>query len=245
MTDHFDPSEQETQELLPKTKSDMSDYTEDTMADPEGVAKRITKADVDLPDFFYKRYDLDDFGRPTFKVSHVNEIMKVFDAKVNTPMAFNSDNAEKELEYFDQQCNSIIEGCLPLLEVDAPATGISMLQLTTRTWAEFVSVVYEYKDSMVGLSNEEIPDWLVEREEKMAQLGRKARLLSQAVSAMDNKFGLSSTSLNRDRVQTEVERRLQRLAEWNFNKHANTTGKVVRELNAQAVDHMNSIADSV
>ena len=42
MADHFDPSEQETQELLPKTKSDMSDYTEDTMADPEGVEKRIT-----------------------------------------------------------------------------------------------------------------------------------------------------------------------------------------------------------
>ena len=96
---------------------------------------------------------------------------------------------------------------------------------------------------MSGVS--EIPDWLIEREEKMAQLGRKARLLSQAISSMDDKFGLSSTSLNRDRVQAEVERRLQRLAEWNFNKYANSSGKVARELNAQTVEHMNTIAASV
>lgn len=244
MADHFDPSEQETQELLPKTKSDMSDYTEDTMADPEGVEKRITKADVDVPDFFFKSYDLDDFGQPTFKKSRVNEIMKVFDAKVGTPMTFRTDiSLESEQEYFDQQCNDIVNGTLPLLEVDAPATGISLLQLCTRTWAEFVSVVYEYTDAMSGVS--EIPDWLIEREEKMAQLGRKARLLSQAISSMDDKFGLSSTSLNRDRVQAEVERRLQRLAEWNFNKYANSSGKVARELNAQTVEHMNTIADSV
>jgi hypothetical protein len=79
----------------------------------------------------------------------------------------------------------------------------------------------------------------------MAQLGRKARLLSQAISSTDDKFGLSDTSLKRDRVQAEVERRLQRLAEWNFNKYANSSGKVAKELNAQIVDHMNSIADSV
>ena len=239
----FDPSEQETQELLPKTKSDMSDYTDDTMADPEGVEKRITKADVDVPDFFFKSYDLDDFGQPTFKKSRVSEIMKVFDAKVNTQMTFKGDNAEKEQEYFDQQCTAIAEGLMPLLEVDAPATGISFLQLCTRTWAEFVSVVYEYTDAMSGVS--EIPDWLIEREEKMAQLGRKARLLSQAISSMDDKFGLSNTSLKRDRVQAEVERRLRRLAEWNFNKYANSSGKVARELNAQTVEHMNTIADSV
>ncbi|HAI38512.1 MAG TPA: hypothetical protein DCM40_10485, partial [Maribacter sp.] len=97
------------------------------------------------------------FGQPTFKKSRVSEIMKVFDAKVNTQMTFKGDNAEKEQEYFDQQCTTIAEGLMPLLEVDAPATGISFLQLCTRTWAEFVSVVYEYTDAMVGIS--EIPDW--------------------------------------------------------------------------------------
>ena len=79
----------------------------------------------------------------------------------------------------------------------------------------------------------------------MIQLVRKARLLSQAISSMDDKFGLSNTSLKRDRVQAEVERRLQRLAEWNFNKYANSSGKVARELNTQTVEHMNTIADSV
>ena len=71
-SEHFDPSEQETKELLPKNESDMSDYTEDTNADPEGAEKRSARADIQLPDYWYKKYALDDFGKPTFNKNVVN-----------------------------------------------------------------------------------------------------------------------------------------------------------------------------
>ena len=43
---------------------------------------------------------------------------------------------------------------------------------------------------------------------------------------MDDKFGLKAISISRTRVQQEIERRLQRLAEWNYNQHADKSGAV-------------------
>ena len=62
MSGIFDPSEQETKELLPKNKSDMSDYTEDTIADAEGVLARQTRADIVLPDWYFRKFALTDLG---------------------------------------------------------------------------------------------------------------------------------------------------------------------------------------
>ena len=94
------------------------------------------------------------------------------------------------------------------------------------------------------MKDDDIPDWLVEREQKMLDLGRKARMLSQAIEALDNEFGLKDTKINKSRVQKAVEDRLQRLAEWNFNQQADASGKVKREMNAQASAHMQSIVDN-
>ena len=60
----------------------------------------------------------------------------------------------------------------------------------------------------------------------MLQLGRKARMLSAFLNKMDNKFGLKDISISRTRIQQEVERRLQRLAEWNYNQHADKSGAI-------------------
>ena len=69
----------------------------------------------------------------------------------------------------------------------------------------------------------ELPDWLIEREDKMLQLGRKARLLSSALEKLDDKFGLKDVSIKADRVKTQVELRLQRLAEWNYKNIVDTS----------------------
>ena len=66
-------------------------------------------------------------------------------------------------------------------------------------------------------------------------------MLRDAVNAIDDKFGLKSTSLDRERVQNEVERRVQRLAEWNFNQHADKAGKVANEYNAASVQHCETV----
>ena len=75
----------------------------------------------------------------------------------------------------------------------------------------------------------------------MIQLGRKARILSAALEAIDEDFGLKDTKIQRNRVQAAVEQRMQRLAEWNFNRQADMSGKAKREMNAETLAHMESI----
>ena len=222
--DHFDPSEMETEELLPPATTPEAAYVPDTNGDPVGSEERAKQVAIVLPDFFYRRYRLDDDGNPTFNITVVDAIMEVFDAKYGTEQPFANDKAK---EYFNKQVNQVTTGFSQLLEVDPQTTGINALQLTTRTWAEFASVAYEYKDSISTIAEDkEIPDWLSEREDKMIHLGRKARMLSAFLAKMDDKFGLKDISIARFRIKQEVERRLQRLAEWNYNNHADKSGKV-------------------
>ena len=256
-SEYFDSMEQETKELLPKNKSDMSDYTEDTNADPEGVAERNAKADITVPDWFHRKFAITDDGKPTFNVGVVGKIMEVFDTKFGTDLVFKDIDlgkdkdgndktltAEQQQEKYEHAVNDIVTGIRHLLIVDPQSTGLNFLQLTTRTWSEFVSVCYEYADSMSNQKDEEIPTWLIEREEKMLDLGRKARMLSSALAIIDNDFGLKDVKIQKSRVQSAVEQRLQRLAEWNFKQQADNSGKVNRELNAQANAHMQSIVDN-
>jgi hypothetical protein len=240
--DIFDPSELETVEPLPPEHTEESAFIPDTNGDPEGSEARAEKQAIALPDFFFKRYSLDDEGKPIFNPSVVNSIMAVFDMKADSQISFGGDKAADEEIYYDSQVNTIVDGLNQLLEVDPQSTGIQFLSLNTRTWAEFVSIAYEYNDSLTSISaNDDLPEWLIQREEKMMQLGRKARMLRDAIDAIDDKFGLKSTSLDRDRVQNEVERRLQRLAEWNFRKHADQSGKVANTYNAQTVQHCETV----
>ena len=238
----FDPAELETVELVLPLATEESAFIPDTNGDLEGSDARAEKPAIVLPDFFFKRYSLDDEGKPIFNPSIVNSIMAVFDMKADTQISFNGDKADDEEKYYDSQVNAVIDGVNQLLEVDPQSTGIQFLSLNTRTWAEFVSIAYEYNDSLTSINtNDDLPEWLIQREEKMMQLGRKARMLRDAIAAIDDKFGLKSTSLDRDRVQNEVERRLQRLAEWNFRKHADQSGKIANTYNARTVQHCETV----
>lgn len=241
--DLFDPAELETTELLPPEHTDESAHRPDTIADPEGSAVRAETPAISLPDFFFKKFHLDDIGNPTYNDVVVESIMGVFDIKADTSLVFNNkETAENDQSYYIIQVETIVEGVMQLLEVDPQSTGINILSLSTRTWAEFSSVAYEYSDGLTTIdASKEIPEWLIAREEKMMQLGRKARLLRDAINRIDDKFGLRSTSLDRDRVQTEVERRLQRLAEWTFNQHANKSGKVANTMNKASIQHCETV----
>jgi len=237
--DLFDPADMETVEPLPPKHTEENAFIPDTNADPEGAEVRATPPAISLPDFFYKRFHLDDDGKPMYNPAAVELIMGVFDAKKDTDLIFNSENDQ---EYYDEQVTTIVDGVMQLLEVDPQSTGINFLGLCTRTWAEFASIAQEYQAEIERLTaNLELPEWLVAREDKMMQLGRKARLLRDAIARVDNKFGLKSTSLDRKRVQTEVERRLQRLAEWSFSQHADTSGKVAAKMNQATVQHCESV----
>ena len=173
--------------------------------------------------------------------------MDIFDKKIGTKPTF----AEKEgyapvdeqVAQFEESVNNIVVGVQELTIVDPQSTGLSFLQLCTRTWAEFASISYDYQTAMAK-AGDEIPDWLVERELKMFDLGRKARMMSMALESLDHSFGLKEVSIQRERVQSAVEQRLQRLAEWNFKQYADTSGKTAQKLNGATKEHMQSMFDN-
>tara|TARA_X000000368_G_scaffold315103_1_gene252631 strand:+ start:673 stop:1419 length:747 start_codon:yes stop_codon:yes gene_type:complete len=247
MSEYFDPSEQESKELVPEVESKMSDYTEDTIADSEGAEQRSVKASISLPDFFHVNYRLDDAGNPTFKVDVVNQIMAIFDQKVGTQPTFEEKEGhapvDEQIVKFEESVNNIVVGFQELTIVDPQSTGLSFLQLCTRTWAEFASISYDYQTAMAK-QGDEIPDWLLEREQKMFDLGRKARMMSMALADLDHSFGLKEVSIQRNRVQSAVEQRLQRLAEWNFKQYADTSGKTSQKLNVETKKHMQTMFDN-
>ena len=247
--DHFDPSEQEVgPELVNPLKTDESMYTPDTIGDPVGSEVRDTQDAVHLPDFYYRKYALDHDSKPVFQQSRVNGIMDVFKSKKNTIMVFNTTDDEKrkkEEDYYIQQAQTVADGLLPLLETDPQSTGINFLQLTTRTWAEFSSIAYEYKEETeLANPNDDLPTWLIEREDKMFGLGRKARMLSTVVGLIGDNFGLQDLGLKDIRVQNEIERRQQRLAEWNFKNQADSSVRVSTELNNATKEHTKSVFEA-
>ena len=247
MSEYFDPSEQETKELVPEVQSSLNDDTEDTNRDPEGAEERSVQASIVLPDFFHVNYRLDDYGNPTFKNDVVASIMAIFDQKIGTKPVFSEKEGyapvDEQVAQFEESVNNIVVGIQELTIVDPQSTGLSFLQLCTRTWAEFASISYDYQTAMAK-AGDEIPDWLVEREQKMFDLGRKARMMSMALESLDHSFGLKEVSIQRARVQSAVEQRLQRLAEWNFKQYADTSGKTSQKLNGETKKHMQTMFDN-
>ena len=256
--DHFDPTDLgpevvdmangETGELLPDQKTPESAWLPDTNGDPVGSEVRDSQDAVHLPDFYYRKYALDHESNPVFQQSRVDGIMAVFKSKKNSPMVFNNNDDElrkKEEDYYLKQVQQIADGLMPLLETDPQSTGINFLQLTTRTWAEFASIAYEYKEETDAANpNDDLPVWLVEREEKMFGLGRKARMLSAVVGLIGDQFGLHDLALKDARVMNEIERRQQRLAEWNFKQHADSSVRVATELNNATKQHTKNVFDA-
>jgi|TARA_R100001530_G_C4310333_1_gene152839 hypothetical protein len=235
-------------ELVTPQKTPESAFIPDTNGDPEGSEERARKDSIVLPTYYYDKYDIDNEGKPVFRSSRVKAIMDVFHAKKATPLGFATEDQkiiEKEQQKFDLEVELVVSGIKPLLDIDPQTTGYNYLTLATRTWAEFVSIAYEYNESM-NRSNpvEELPTWLIEREAKMWALGRKARLVREAILAVDNLFGIGDLGIQPMRVQTEVERRQQRMAEWNFNNLADNSEKVAKELNSATLSHAKQVFTS-
>jgi len=226
-----------------KTTEDM--YSTDTSGDPVGTEERAKPALIQLPDHYYRKYDVDGNGDPTFSAGRVAGIKDVLMSKKDTPYKALGKNDEERTTneaLFQREVNGLALAFQPLLLIDPQTTGINFLQLTTRTWAEFVSIAYEYNEAVMSLTqDQEMPTWLIDREDKMFDLGRKSRLLSAVVNNIDNAFGLKDVKLNIDRVMTEVERRQQRLAEWNYKNSADASRKVSESLNTETIAHCQNV----
>ena len=97
MADLFDPADQEIgPELVVGNDTPESAYIPDTNGDPDGAEKRAVQANIQLPDWYFRKYALNDFGKPVFNKVVADGIMKVFDTKFNTPMDFSDDPEKRE-----------------------------------------------------------------------------------------------------------------------------------------------------
>ena len=112
--DIFDPADQEVgPELVYANETDESMFIPDTSGDPEGSEQRAKPDAISLPDFYFKKYQLDEQGNPTFNASRVKGIMEVFMAKKDSPFTIpteDEDRKAKELELFDAHFISAFSG---------------------------------------------------------------------------------------------------------------------------------------
>ena len=218
--DHFDPTELETKELLPSDTTPQDAFNDDTLADPEGAEARKSYNRGSLyPTYLLNDYQVNDKDELEYRPSAVDSILSLFDSKVDTHVP------ETISKAFQDDLDTLVAGTKVRLTVDAPTTGIQMMRETTTTWAEFASCIHDYANSRKSVARiDDMPDWLLEREQKMVDLGYKARLLRDACSESFDQFGLpGSYSLNRDYIRQAIENRLTRLAAWNTKKHKVST----------------------
>ena len=216
----FDPSELETEELLTPETTDKDAFNDDTLADPEGAEAREPQNRGTLyPTYLYRDYKVGENDALVPNQSAIDAVMAIFEEKAETPVA---EGKEKQ---FAKDLKAVVAGRKPLLAVDAPSSGIQCLREMTNAWSEFSSLVYDYVNSSQSISKEDqMPDWLLQREAKMVDMGYKARLLREANSELFSDYNLPGKfELNRTRVRQSIESRFERLAAWHTSQHREST----------------------
>ena len=216
----FDPSELETEELLPPETTDQDAFSDDTIADPEGAEAREPQNRGTLyPTYLYRDYKVGENDALVPNQSAIDAVMAIFEEKAESPVA------EAKEKQFAKDLKTVVAGRKPLLAVDAPSSGIQCLREMTNAWSEFASLVYDYVNSSQSISKEDqMPDWLLQREAKMVDMGYKARLLREANSELLSDYGLPGKfELNRSRVRQSIESRFERLAAWHTSQHREST----------------------
>jgi hypothetical protein len=217
--DQFDPSELETTELVYKNATEHSDYTPDTSADPEGSEAR-QHTGKQFPERVHRDYLVKD-GLVNVSSGTVEAVMAIFDQKKDSDCVL-TDNQQ---EVYTKEVQAIVDGKKPLLNVDAPTSGFNMLSEMTRTWAEFACAIYDYTSWARQLNPEmDQPESFTDLENKMHELGRKARMLRDASSELWIFFNINGTfKLDGFRVQKAIEGRYERLASYYNNKFTEST----------------------
>lgn len=218
--DQFDPSDLETKELVTKQETEHSDYTPDTNADPEGAEERQFNTGKQFPERVHRDYLIKN-GVVGVSSSTVEAVMAIFETKKDSDCQL----TDTQQAVYTKEVQAIVDGKKPLLNVDAPTSGYNTLSEMTRTWAEFACAIYDYTSWARQLNPEmDQPESFTDLENKMHELGRKARMLRDASSELWVFFNINGTfKLDSFRVQRAVEGRYQRLADYYNNKFTEST----------------------
>ena len=243
-----DPDDiQEASPMEYKQESSLDDASPDTNGDPEGSELRAKADPIKMPAWYFDKFDLDGNGKPIPSIAHVNAIMDVLPQKLET-VPFFSDNATKSkalAKVYEDDVAALVKAYRPLLQYEAGDTGFNFMMFANATWAKYLTALVEFGNDVSRFSDKEMPDWLVTREDNAYGMGRKARLVRDVLEILSDEFKLKNAVITPVNVRSAVQRHLQGLATWTFNKHADSSGRVSTKLNEANADYVQSTLASM
>tara|TARA_B100000575_G_scaffold291050_1_gene296021 strand:- start:737 stop:1483 length:747 start_codon:yes stop_codon:yes gene_type:complete len=221
-TTHFDPADQETKELVYSKETTPDMYTEDTNADPEGVAARVVHT-ADYPAYLFDTFRLDENGKLAPRSDVVETALTYY-------------NAYGESDYVGEDADKFKE------EVDAGVTCLRTFFVSSHTGsngnAQRPSQGMLY--SFAGAANRLVADWCLDRRtyddlcskgslsdnqikfhddlsNKIPAMGRAWRMSRDILYHINAEFG-TDFEINADQVKKAIFNNLKRLADYHTNR---------------------------
>ena len=112
------------------------------------------------------------------------------------------------------------------------------MMFANATWGKYLTALVEFGNDVSRFSDQEMPDWLVTREDNAFGIGRKARLVRDVLAILSDEFKLKNAVITPANVRSAVQRHLQGLATWTFNKHADSSARVSGKLNEANAEYV-------
>tara|TARA_X000001388_G_C2211047_1_gene115160 strand:+ start:438 stop:1199 length:762 start_codon:yes stop_codon:yes gene_type:complete len=223
-----------------KTESTLDDASPDTNGDPVGSEERAKQDPVKMPLWYFDKYDLDGNGKPIPSIAHVNAIMEMLPKKIDTAPFFGNDKTAgaKLAKQYDADVKALVDAYRPLLAYEAGDTGFNFMMFANATWGKYLTALVEFGNDVSRFSDQEMPDWLVTREDNAFGMGRKARLVRDVLAILSDEFKLKNAVITPANVRSAVQRHLQGLATWTFNKHADSSARVSGKLNEANAEYV-------
>ena len=239
-TTHFDPSEQETKELVYEKKTTQDMYTQDTNADPEGAKARLA-VNNDYPQYLFDTFRLDDKGNLTPREDVVESALNIYVAHADS--AFPASDDDEETRYQTEVSSGAIF-FKPFFEsshtasngnAQRPAQGMlySFAGAGNRLVADWCLDYRTFSDlcSKGGLSDNQIK-FKTDLEHKIPALGREWRKTRDVLKEINSEFG-TDFEINLEQVKKAIFNNLQRLADYHTTRSKPVNTQVMAD-SAQA-----------
>ena len=236
-----DPDDiQEASPMEYKQESSLDDASPDTNGDPEGSELRAKADPIKMPAWYFDKFDLDGNGKPIPSIAHVNAIMDVLPQKIDTVPFFSGSEAKSKAlaKAYEDDVAALVKAYRPLLQYEAGDTGFNFMMFANATWGKYLTALVEFGNDASRFSDKEMPDWLITREDNAFGMGRKARLVRDVLAIMSDEFKLKNAMITPKNVRAAVQRHLQGLAQWTFDKHADSSGRVSTKLNEANTEYV-------
>jgi|MDSZ01.3.fsa_nt_gb hypothetical protein len=222
-TTHFDPSEQETKELVYEKKTTQDMYTQDTNADPEGAKARMAVSN-DYPQYLFDTFRLDENNNLQPRQDVVDSALVYFTVHGDSVYAGKDDQDEyadevdsgiKFLRKFFESSHTGSNG-----NAQRPSQGMlySFAGAANRLVADWCLDYRTYDDlcSKASLSDNQIK-FHDDLSSKIPALGRQWRISRDVLTAINDEFG-TDFEINDDQVKKAIFNNLKRLAEYHTNR---------------------------